>query len=57
MRVWVNDCSAGGLNVYLVMVGPQVYDEFTSTRPLTWSEQHDVAAGYAEGLGYIAAGS
>lgn len=48
--LWMNDCSSGGMNVYLVMRGHSVYDEFVSTKPLTWSQQADIIAGYREAL-------
>ena len=48
--VWVNDCSAGGMYLYLVMYGHEVYDQLVSTRPLSWSQQADIASGYREAL-------
>lgn len=45
---WVNDCSSGGMYVYLVMRGHQVYCELVSKTRLSWSEQADIAAGYRE---------
>lgn len=50
-HIWLNDCSAGGIYLYQVMRGRhEVYDEFLSTGPLTWSQQADVAEGYREAL-------
>lgn len=48
--VWVNDCSSGGIYIYLVMVGHSVYDELISTKPLSWQAQADIAQGYREAL-------
>lgn len=48
--IWIDDCSAGGIYYYIVMVDGKKYDEFVSSRHLTWSEQTDVAAGYREYL-------
>lgn len=49
-KIWVNDCSAGGINIYLVMRGQEVYDQLNSTKRLTWAEQNDVARYYQEAL-------
>ncbi len=51
MNIWINDCSGGGMYVYLVMRGYEVYDEFVSSVPLSWADQRDVASYYAEALG------
>lgn len=48
--VWVNDCSAGGIYLYLVMRGHEVYDQIVSDKALTWSEQKDISNGYNEAL-------
>lgn len=48
--VWVSVVSGGGPWVYVVMVDGKPYDEMTSTRALTWSEQADIASGYREAL-------
>jgi len=49
-KVWVKDYSAFGVYCYAVMVDGKRYDVFTSTKPVTLSEQIDIAAGYKEGL-------
>ena len=48
--VWVNDCSSGGVYIYLVMIGHSVYDELVSTKPLSWQAQSDMAELYREAL-------
>lgn len=49
-RVWLKDYSGYGVYYYVVMVDGKQYDKFVSTKPLTLSEQIDIAAGYKEGL-------
>lgn len=48
--VYVADHAGGGINYYVVMVNGKPYDEMTSRKRLTWSEQWDIAAGYKEAL-------
>lgn len=48
--VYVADHAGGGINYYVVMVDGNPYDDFTSTKMLTWSEQWDIAEGYKEAL-------
>lgn len=53
MDIYVTEDALHGTGLwhYQVWVNGTVYDSFTSrTRPLTWAEQADVAAGYGEGL-------
>lgn len=49
-RVYVRDESYGGINLYTVMVNDKPYDQMVSTTRLTFRDQHDIAAGYAEAL-------
>ena len=49
-NIWINDCSAGGINIYVVMQGHSVYDEILSDKPLTMKQQHDIIDGYREAL-------
>lgn len=49
-NIWMNDCSAGGINIYVVMRGHSVYDEILSGTRLTLKEQQDIIDGYREAL-------
>jgi hypothetical protein len=51
-NIWINDCSGGGINIYMVMRGHSVYDEFVSTKPLTWKQQDDIIEQYKEALAH-----
>lgn len=55
VQVWL-DYHLGKTHAYSVMVDGTPYDHFTSTTgPLTWSQQNEVAHSYAEALrGYDA---
>lgn len=48
--VYVADHAGGGINYYVVMVNGQPYDDMTSSKRLTWTQQWDIAAGYKEAL-------
>jgi hypothetical protein len=52
MDVYVTETKLYGPKpwLYQVWVDGTVYDAFQSTRPLTWSEQWDVAGYYREAL-------
>lgn len=50
MNIWIDDWSGGGINIYRVMNGRELYDTFTSTKRLTWAEQADIASMYQEAL-------
>ena len=50
MDVYVAEAAGGGLNAYVVMVDGKVYDTFTSSKRLSWSQMDDVARGYREAL-------
>lgn len=49
-EVYVADHAGGGINYYVVMVDGKPYNDFFSTKRLTWTEQWDVAQGYKEAL-------
>ena len=48
--VYVTGWSYARLHHYTVMVNGEVYDQFTSSQRLTFTEEYDVAAGYKEAL-------
>lgn len=48
--VHVVDASGGGAYYYIVIVNGEVYDKMISTKPLSYSEQGDIAKGYQEAL-------
>lgn len=49
-RVYLLDHASGGVNYYIVMVNGKKFDDFFSTKMLTWSQQWDIAEGYKEAL-------
>lgn len=50
MDVTVHETSIFGDHIYRVFVDGALYEFFISKKPLTASEQYDVAQGYKEGL-------
>ena len=50
MDIYVSEAGGSGIWIYQVWVDGEIYDQFTTSRSLTWSQQNDIAKGYREAL-------